>query len=95
MPSGLPPAGLAAGGRVIIAWQQAGCPQPCNARTEPGPYHSDKWVSPAPAPGDALLFPSWLMHAVPPNPGARRITLAFNAIPTRLDSWGYAISFAG
>jgi hypothetical protein len=35
------------------------------------------------------------MHAVPPNPGARRITLAFNAIPTRLDSWGYVIAFGG
>jgi hypothetical protein len=35
------------------------------------------------------------MHAVPTNPGPRRITLALNAIPTRLDSWGYAISFSG
>ena len=50
---------------------------------------------PAPEPGDMVLFPSYLMHAVPPNPGERRITLAFNAIPARLDSWGYAISFSG
>ena len=62
--------------------------------TTPGPYSADKWVSPAPAPGDMVLFPSYLMHAVPPNPGARRISLAFNAIPTRLDSWGYAINFS-
>ena len=47
-----------------------------------------------PSPGDLMLFPSYLMHAVPPNPGERRITLAFNAIPTQLDSWGYAISFS-
>ena len=60
-----------------------------------GPYSADKWVSPAPEPGDMVLFPSYLMHAVPPNPGGRRVTLSFNAIPTRLDSWGYAISFAG
>ena len=60
-----------------------------------GPYNADKWVSPAPAPGDMVIFPSYLMHAVPPNRGERRITLAFNAIPARLDSWGYVISFGG
>lgn len=60
-----------------------------------GPYNADKWISPAPEPGDIVLFPSYLMHAVPPNPGERRITLAFNGIPTRLDSWGYKIAFSG
>jgi uncharacterized protein (TIGR02466 family) len=60
-----------------------------------GAYHADKWISPPPQPGDVVLFPSYLMHAVPTNPGERRITLAFNAIPTHLDSWGYRISFAG
>jgi uncharacterized protein (TIGR02466 family) len=60
-----------------------------------GPYNSDKWISPAPQPGDLVLFPSYLMHAVPPNPGATRITLAFNAIPTQLESWGYRIGFSG
>ena len=60
-----------------------------------GPYNADKWISPQPSPGDIVLFPSYLMHAVPPNPGGRRITLAFNAIPTRLDSWGYKIAFSG
>lgn len=58
-----------------------------------GPYNAEKWVSPAPAPGDLILFPSYLMHAVPPNAGGRRISLAFNAIPTRLESWGYTLSF--
>jgi hypothetical protein len=66
-----------------------------HAGTITGPYNADKWISPAPDPGDLVLFPSYLMHAVPPNPGARRITLAFNAIPARLDSWGYAITFSG
>lgn len=66
-----------------------------HAQTTPGPYSADKWISPAPAPGDLVLFPSYLMHAVPPNPGERRISLALNAIPTRLDSWGYRISFGG
>jgi hypothetical protein len=60
-----------------------------------GPYSADKWISPQPTPGDVVLFPSYLLHAVPPNPGERRITLAFNAIPTHLDSWGYKICFGG
>lgn len=66
-----------------------------HAATKPTPYSADKWVSPQPEPGDFVMFPSYLMHAVPPNPGARRITLALNAIPTRLDSWGYRIAFSG
>jgi uncharacterized protein (TIGR02466 family) len=61
----------------------------------PGPFSADKWISPAPRPGDLVLFPSYLMHAVPPNQGERRISLAFNAIPMRLDSWGYVIKFSG
>jgi Putative 2OG-Fe(II) oxygenase len=60
-----------------------------------GPYNADKWISVAPEPGDIVLFPSYLMHAVPPNPGGRRITMSFNAIPTGLDSWGYKILFSG
>ena len=66
-----------------------------HARITPGPFNADKWISPAPQPGDLVLFPSYLMHAVPPNQGARRITLSFNAIPSRLDSWGYLIRFSG
>ena len=64
-----------------------------HAGVAPGPFSADKWVSPQPAPGDLVLFPSYLMHAVPPNQGARRITMSFNAIPVRLDSWGYAVRF--
>jgi len=66
-----------------------------HAGTNKGPYSADKWISPAPSPGDLVMFPSYLMHAVPPNPGERRITMSFNAIPTRLDSWGYTIGFSG
>jgi uncharacterized protein (TIGR02466 family) len=61
----------------------------------PGPFNADKWVSPAPEPGDMVLFPSYLMHAVPPNQGDRRITLSFNAIQVRLNSWGYVVRFSG
>lgn len=60
-----------------------------------GPYNAEKWISPLPQPGDLVLFPSYLMHAVPPNEGEQRITMAMNAIPARLDSWGYAIQFSG
>ena len=60
-----------------------------------GPFNAEKWISPMPQPGDLVLFPSFLMHAVPPNEGERRITLAMNAIPARLDSWGYAVQFSG
>ena len=63
--------------------------------TTPGEFSADKWISPAPEPGDMVLFPSYLMHAVPPNQGERRITLSFNAIPAQLNSWGYVIRFGG
>jgi len=66
-----------------------------HASVTTGAYNSDKWISPSPEPGDVVLFPSYLMHAVPMNAGERRISLAFNAIPTHLDSWGYRVSFAG
>ncbi len=64
-----------------------------NARAETGAFNADKWRSPQPEPGDLLLFPSYLLHEVPPNEGPRRITLAFNAIPERLDAWGYQLRF--
>jgi uncharacterized protein (TIGR02466 family) len=60
----------------------------------PGEFSADKWISPAPEPGDMVLFPSYLMHAVPLNQGERRITLSFNAIPSQLDSWGYVVRFS-
>lgn len=66
-----------------------------NPRAALGPYNTDKWVAPDAEPGDVVLFPSYLLHEVPANPGAQRLTLAFNAIPARLDSWGYTVSFAG
>ena len=66
-----------------------------HAGVETGPYNADKWISPQPEPGDLVFFPSYLMHAVPLNPGPRRITMAFNAIPTHVDSWGYKITFGG
>jgi uncharacterized protein (TIGR02466 family) len=61
----------------------------------PNEFNADKWISPPPEPGDLILFPSYLLHAVPPNQGELRITLAFNAIPARLDSWGYVVRFGG
>jgi uncharacterized protein (TIGR02466 family) len=65
-----------------------------HADIAPTPFNADRWVTPAPAPGDLVLFPSYLLHAVPPNQGERRITLSFNAIPGGLNSWGYALRFS-
>jgi len=61
--------------------------------TQLGPFNAGKYVTPEIAPGDLLLFPSYLLHEVPRNGGAERLTMAFNAIPERLDSWGYSIGF--
>jgi hypothetical protein len=41
-----------------------------------------------------LLFPSYLLHEVPINRGGRHVSLAFNAIPNRLDSWGYTLTLS-
>lgn len=65
-----------------------------NRHTVMGPFNADKWVAPDVAPGDMVLFPSYLLHEVPPNQGGQRISLAFNAIPERLDSWGYSMGFS-
>ena len=61
--------------------------------SEVGPFNAGKWVTPGIEAGDMLLFPSYLLHEVPRNQGGQRITLAFNAIPERLESHGYSVSF--
>lgn len=58
-----------------------------------GHFSSDSWIVPDVEPGDLVLFPSYLLHGVPPNEGDRRITVAFNAIPSQLDSMGYRVRF--
>lgn len=62
--------------------------------TETGQFNAEKWIAPEPDVGDMILFPSYLLHAVPMNQGNLRISLAFNAIPKRLQAWGYGISFS-
>ena len=64
-----------------------------NRQAQTGPYNAEKWLAPEPAPVDVLLFPSYLLHEVPFNQGPERISMAFNAIPERLDAWGYSIGF--
>lgn len=59
-----------------------------------GPFNAGKYMVPAAEPGDLVLFPSYLYHEVPKNQGEQRITIAFNAIPDRLDCWGYQVKFA-
>ncbi|WP_027534692.1 2OG-Fe(II) oxygenase family protein [Bradyrhizobium sp. WSM3983] len=58
-----------------------------------GPFNAGKYMLPEADPGDLVLFPSYLYHEVPRNQGDQRITIAFNAIPDRLDCWGYEIKF--
>ena len=59
-----------------------------------GPYNAGKYLLPEANPGDVVLFPSYLYHEVPVNPGVRRLTVAFNAMPDQLDCWGYRIRFS-
>ena len=65
-----------------------------NQRADTNAFNAEKWIAPAPEVGDLILFPSHLLHEVPVNQGELRVSLAFNAIPNRLDSWGYGISFS-
>ena len=62
--------------------------------SEPGEFNSPKWAPEAVLPGDLILFPSYLLHEVPENRGPVRMTLAFNAIPERLQSWGYGVNLS-
>ncbi|MGF1447137.1 MAG: putative 2OG-Fe(II) oxygenase [Pikeienuella sp.] len=64
-----------------------------NKRCKIGPYNSPIFRMPEVEPGDMVLFPSYMMHEVPPNQGEPRMTAAFNALPERLDSWGYMVQF--
>lgn len=57
-------------------------------------FNAGKWALPVTGAGDLVMFPSYLLHEVPVNQGDRRISVAFNAIPDRLDNLGYAIRFA-
>ena len=59
-----------------------------------GQYNGEKWRVPGAAPGDMVLYPSYLLHGVPPNQGGERVTLALNAIPDKLKSFGYEIRFS-
>jgi len=63
-----------------------------NARI--GPFNGGKWAMPEITAGDLVLFPSYLLHEVPANQGEQRISIAFNAIPERLENFGYTIRFA-
>jgi uncharacterized protein (TIGR02466 family) len=64
-----------------------------NKKAAVGPYNGVKWFLPQISAGDLVLFPSYLLHEVPENRGPRRISIAFNAVPDRLDSSGYVVHF--
>ncbi|SFV29567.1 TIGR02466 family protein [Hyphomicrobium facile] len=65
-----------------------------NKNVKYGPFNGSKWAMPVISAGDLVLFPSYLLHEVPVNHGDRRISVAFNAVPKRLDSFGYAVNFS-
>lgn len=65
-----------------------------NKNAKIGPYNGSKWMMPSLSAGDLVLFPSYLLHEVPLNQGEQRISVSFNAIPERLDNFGYAIRFS-
>ena len=57
-------------------------------------YNAEKWVAADIRCGDMILFPSYLLHAVPQNEGGERITIALNALPDKLKSWDYEVEFS-
>ena len=61
--------------------------------TRMGPFNASRWQTPPSGPGDMILFPSYMLHEVPKNPGPQRMTIAFNALPSHLNSWGYKVGF--
>ena len=63
-------------------------------KMEINPYNAAKWQSDDIEAGDLMLFPSYMLHGVPPNQGGKRVSLAFNAIPDQINSWGYKIKFS-
>jgi uncharacterized protein (TIGR02466 family) len=65
-----------------------------NKKARVGPFNGSKWVMPEISAGDLVLFPSYLLHEVPTNQGEQRMSISFNAIPERLDNFGYAIRFS-
>ena len=65
-----------------------------HAGSDVTPYNAARWQLPEIKAGDLVLFPSYLKHGVPRNQGVTRLSLAFNAIPDRLNSWGYKISLS-
>ena len=65
-----------------------------HAGSDVTPYNAARWQIPSIEAGDLILFPSHLMHGVPRNDGGDRVSISFNAIPERLDAWGYGIQLA-
>lgn len=64
-----------------------------NKQSRIGPYNASRWQVPPLRAGDMVLFPSYLLHEVPVNGGDQRLTMAFNALPERIESWGYTVRF--
>ena len=64
-----------------------------STHTKLGKFSANGWKAPVTKKGDAILFPSYLMHHVPANEGETRMTLAFNSVPETLDCNNYKLRF--
>ena len=64
-----------------------------HAESATTPYNGEQWIANDVQRGDMILFPSYMLHAVPKNEGNERITVAFNALPNQLKSWDYEVKF--
>lgn len=65
-----------------------------NRNTELNEFNVPRRQTGAVEAGDLILFPSHLLHSVPENTGRQRVSIAFNAIPERLSTWGYDLKLA-
>ena len=64
-----------------------------NSKSRTTPYNGARWTMPRIGAGDLVIFPSYMLHEVPENRGAPRVSLAMNALPDRLTSHGYTVRF--
>jgi uncharacterized protein (TIGR02466 family) len=64
-----------------------------NSEVSNNVFNAVAWHLESVKPGDAILFPSHLMHEVPKIVGHDRLTVAFNALPHELNCSGYIVRF--
>jgi uncharacterized protein (TIGR02466 family) len=63
-----------------------------NKSTRTNRFNAERWISPDAQAGDCVLLPQFPASRGPAQPDGVRVSIAFNAIPDRLDAWGYGVS---